>query len=81
MGVFAFGIPMPMFLAAIVWMIGDIIRTFMPTNVGTIAHLSGLFLGLIVGLMIRKDYTKSKRKQLEVPNHILERWEDNFVKH
>jgi membrane associated rhomboid family serine protease len=58
MTIWAFGLPMPMFVAAIIWAAGDIIQTFVPTNVGTIAHLSGIFFGVILGLFFRKKKGK-----------------------
>ncbi|MBM3231926.1 rhomboid family intramembrane serine protease [Candidatus Pacearchaeota archaeon] len=56
MMIFAFGFPMPIFIAGIVWALGDLIGFFYSTsgNTANIAHLSGMFLGLILGFVYRK---------------------------
>ncbi len=52
--IWAFGLPMPMFLAGILWAVGDIIGLFIPSNVANFAHLSGMFFGLVLGAICRK---------------------------
>lgn len=56
MFIFAFGFPMPMFLAGIIWAIGDLIGFFYNSgsNTANIAHLSGMFFGLLLGFIYRK---------------------------
>ena len=54
MVVWAFGLPMPIFIAGILWAAGDVIGIFMPGNVANLAHLSGMFFGLIFGAIYRK---------------------------
>ena len=54
MVVWAFGLPMPLILAGILWAAGDVIGIFMPSNVANLAHLSGMFFGLIFGALYRK---------------------------
>lgn len=56
MMIFAFGFPMPMFIAGILWATGDLIGFFYSTggNTANIAHLSGMFFGLIFGAIYRK---------------------------
>ncbi len=51
--VWAFSLPMPMFVAGILWAAGDIIGIFVPSNVANFAHLSGMFFGLILGIYYR----------------------------
>lgn len=56
MMIWAFGMLMPMFIASILWVTADILRTlgaFGPTNIGTIAHLSGIAIGLILGILLK----------------------------
>jgi len=53
MMVWAFGLILPMFIAAILWIIGDILGIFMPSNVGNIAHLSGIGIGILIGLILK----------------------------
>jgi len=70
--VWAFSLPMPMFVACIVWTIGDIIQTFVPSDIGTIAHLSGLAVGLLFGLFIllqeKKHKTQNKLNYFHIRN-------------
>ncbi len=54
MVVWAFGLPMPLILAGILWAVGDAIGVFMPSNVANLAHLSGMFFGLILGYLYNK---------------------------
>jgi membrane associated rhomboid family serine protease len=56
MMIFAFGFPMPMFIAGILWAAGDMIGLFYSTgeNTANMAHLSGMFFGLILGFIYRK---------------------------
>jgi len=80
MFIFAYGLPMPLFVASIIWVAGDIIMTFVPSNVGTIAHLTGLFAGIITGLFLRKKFETYKRRKIKIPDEYLERWEENYMK-
>jgi membrane associated rhomboid family serine protease len=78
--IWAFGLPMPLFLASIFWVIGDILMTFMPTNIGTIAHLSGLFIGLIMGSFYRSKFTrKNKNKNQLVSQKDIDEWERRYM--
>ena len=52
--VWAFGLPMPLIFAGILWAVGDAIGIFMPSNVANLAHLSGMFFGLTIGALYRK---------------------------
>jgi len=56
MVVWVFNMPMPMFVAAIIWALLDIIGVFSPnTGIANLAHLTGLFVGLIFGYYISKE--------------------------
>jgi len=80
MQVWAFGLIMPMFIAAIVWVVVDAIGIFIPSNVGHIAHLSGIAFGGIFGLIIRLRHKKSnKNHKIKVPEHLLRRWETLYM--
>ena len=80
MNVWAFGVIMPMAAAAVVWVLGDVIGIFMPDNVGHIAHLSGIFFGLIFGIVFRTKHHKQKKThRIEVPEHIMRRWETLYM--
>ncbi|MEK6894047.1 MAG: rhomboid family intramembrane serine protease [Nanoarchaeota archaeon] len=56
MFIFAFGFPMPLFVAGILWVVGDLIGFFYSTgsNTANLAHLSGMFFGLVLGFIYRK---------------------------
>ena len=58
MVVWAFGLPMPLFIAGILWAVGDLIGLFVPSNVANLAHLSGMFFGLLLGIFYRKKALK-----------------------
>lgn len=81
--VWAFGMPMPIFIAGILWAGGDLIGavafvTGNPIdNTGNIAHLSGLVIGLIFGAFYR-DWSKKRESKSSIyfdENHVR-RWED-----
>lgn len=80
MAVFAFGMIIPMFIAAIIWVIIDAVGIFIPDNIGHLAHLSGILFGIIFGIIF-KQFHETKRKQhiIEIPEHILRRWEAIYM--
>jgi membrane associated rhomboid family serine protease len=86
MMVWAFGLILPMWIAAIVWIIGDTLGLFMPTNVGNIAHLSGIFVGLLIGISLRiKNKKKNPREnnnkvKIEIPDYYVKDWEEKYMK-
>lgn len=60
MSVWAFGMPMPMIVAAIIWAFLDVVGVFAPnTETAHFAHLTGLFVGLIFGIFIKKKINLS----------------------
>ena len=53
--------PMPMAIAAIFWVILNVVGLFNPSGIAYQAHLGGIFVGILVGLYLRlrikkKDY-------------------------
>ncbi|MDP2946513.1 MAG: rhomboid family intramembrane serine protease [Nanoarchaeota archaeon] len=81
MYIFAFGLPMPLFIASIIWVAGDIIMTFLPTNIGTIAHLTGLFIGLLLGFLFRKKYSNKRKLDLvKIPDEYMNQWENYYMR-
>jgi len=50
------GIPLPMFLAGLVWLVIDLFGVFHPTNVANLAHIGGLFVGVIYGIFLWKRF-------------------------
>ena len=75
---------MPMIIAAIVYIFVDLFGVFFPTDVGNIAHLSGIAVGLIAGLFIRiinKDFSfREKRQRVSIPENYMRNWEDNYMR-
>ena len=55
MVIWLYGMPMPMFLAAFIWAVVDILGIFAPGNTANIAHLAGLFVGIVVAFMIKEN--------------------------
>ncbi len=83
MTVWVSGIPMPMIIAGIVWLVQDIFGVFMPTNVGNIAHIAGLFFGIGTGLFLRKEFADRPKPKIPRDNALekeLDMWEDVYMK-
>jgi len=82
--VFAFGMIIPMFLAAIIWIIGDILGFygFGEQNIGYLAHLSGALIGILSGIILKPKIkkTKTKKQKIDIPEPLIQHWEDNFIK-
>jgi len=58
---FFFFIPMPLWIAGIVWALLDTFGVFYPSGVGNVAHLVGMGAGLLYGL-----HLKEKKQKFEV---------------
>ncbi|MDO8563778.1 MAG: rhomboid family intramembrane serine protease [Nanoarchaeota archaeon] len=82
--IFAFGIPMPIFLAGIIWAAGDLLGAaayFVGNpinNTGNIAHLSGMVIGLFLGFFFKeKESFRDNRVRYRLNEHEVRRWEDD----
>ncbi len=84
MMVWAFGLLMPMIIAAIIWIAGDVIGVFFPSGVGNIAHLSGVAIGFLAGLtnrIINRYWLfKNKKEKVSISEDYIKNWEDNYMK-
>ena len=82
MVVWAFGLPMPMFIAGILWVGAGVMGVFMPSNVGDIAHLSGIGFGILLGWLYRKRYrdVRWRENRISLNEDSMRRWEDNYVR-
>lgn len=79
--VFAFGLPMPLFVAGILWAIGDVIGVFVPSDVGNIAHLAGLGIGLIFGAAFRNwNAPREHKARVYLDEHHMRQWEDRYLR-
>lgn len=83
--VWTYSLPMPMFLAAIFWASADLLGIFMPSNVGNIAHLTGLAIGLILGVYFRiKHFKHNKEKsnysRISINENYMRDWEDRHLR-
>jgi membrane associated rhomboid family serine protease len=58
--IYFYGVPMPMLVASIVWIVTEFLGVFVPSDVAHGAHLGGLFFGIAVGLYLRSQMKKPK---------------------
>ena len=82
MMVWAFGFILPMFIAAIVWIIGDLIGVFFPSDVANFAHLSGIAVGFIFGAFFRMLVIKRSKKisKMQISDNYIREWENVYMK-
>lgn len=85
--VWAFGLPMPIFIAGILWGAGDVIGAigFLSgnpiDNTGNIAHLSGMLFGLILGAFYRKPRSRIyRKKRVTINERSMRDWEDRYLR-
>jgi membrane associated rhomboid family serine protease len=84
MTVWAYGLPMPLFVAGIAWGIGDAIGAFTPSSgIANLAHLSGMGAGLILGAALRDWRTasiKSRFNRVSLDELYVRKWEDAYLR-
>lgn len=76
---FLFFIPMPLWIAGIIWAGLDVFGIFFPSGVGNLAHLIGLATGLLYGLYIKKT-TKEFYKKFKSKKHLDKDDFDEYMK-
>jgi len=73
-------VPMPMFIAILVWAAIDLFGIFFPSNIANAAHLAGLFLGVLYGLFLRGDFGekffRKHKHNLEISEEKFRDWEN-----
>jgi len=80
MMIWAFGFPMPMFIATILWIIGGVLGIFMPSNIGHVAHLSGIAVGFLFGIFLRlRKRRKIKAGRVEISEPDMRKLEQRYV--
>lgn len=56
-------VPMPMFVAGIVWAFQDATGALFPSEVGHLAHLGGLGIGIAAGFLWHRQYADRPRRK------------------
>lgn len=81
MVVWSLGVPMPIVVAAGVWVLLDLAGFGTPDNVAHAAHLAGLGFGLVIGLFFKETYgdRREKRGREPVSDEEHERWEREYM--
>ena len=85
MTVFAFSLPMPMFIASILWIAADIFGIFFPSGTANLAHLSGIAIGIILGIVFRvrhykKLKTRAEYSRINLSEQNVRNWEDRYLR-
>lgn len=82
MVIWAFNLPMPLFVAAILWILMSVVGIFVPSNIGDIAHLSGIVAGFIFGFLFRNSVrvVREKKQKIDIPESYARRWENNWMR-
>lgn len=73
-------LPMPMIIAGVVYLVQDVIGTFVPSSIANLAHIGGLFIGLAIGLFWRRDFGdsvhwKKKKRSDSILENRIDDWE------
>jgi len=74
-----FVVPMPLWVAGIIYALMDVFGIFFPSGVGNIAHLAGLGFGLLYGLHLRKEKKKFHSK-FQTKRHLEQEDIDEYLK-
>ncbi|MFC1774748.1 rhomboid family intramembrane serine protease [Nanoarchaeota archaeon] len=84
MTVWVSGMPMPMIIAGLIYLIQDSLGLFIPSDVGHWAHLGGLFIGVGFGFYWRKEFGdrlfKKKNPRDKEIDRELDKWEEKYMK-
>lgn len=86
MAVWAFGIPMPLFVAGILWAAADLLGAYgfftgnPIDNTGNIAHLSGMLFGILFGFFYKKLLVKKRKLNVSLDENQIRNWEMTWMK-
>ena len=78
MVIYTHWMPMPMVVAAFVWLMQDIFGVFYPTNVANLAHIGGLVIGGAVGFRFRSQFADHHEKTKSEKDPELEKQLDEW---
>jgi len=78
MVVWVMGIPMPMYIAAVLWAVLDLVGMFAPSGIANAAHLFGLGAGLLAGFLLKKKFEESRRFVVPLSRKDRKRVEEYF---
>lgn len=77
-GIF-WGVPLPMWLVFLGWVVTNLVSTAASSNVAYEAHLFGLFFGAVAGLFFR-DGSEEDGERFEMDEESLRRWEERHMR-
>jgi membrane associated rhomboid family serine protease len=83
MMIWAFGLVVPMYVASVMWVILDFLGIFVPDGVGNIAHLSGIFVGFLIGVFFIRNHLfvqRKKRSKVVLNEAYMDAWERRFMR-
>lgn len=81
MRVWVWMIPMPMYMAAIMWAVLDMLGMFAPSGIANAAHLFGLGAGILAGFYLKGNFRLPKRSRDPLSKRdrmMIERYFDNL---
>ena len=81
MTVLAFGVPLPMVAAVVLWAALDLGGVFYPSDVANIGHLGGLAAGIAIGLVLRPKYklAEKKKDEMKFDEEYFKEWEKKYI--
>ena len=74
-----FAVPMPLWIAGIIYAAIDLFGIFFPSGIGNIAHLVGMGCGLLYGLYLKKQ-TKKFYKKFTSKRHLESEDVEDYLK-
>jgi hypothetical protein len=79
MTVWVMWIPMPMIVAAGLWILIDLVGVFYPTNVANIAHLVGMGAGMVAGWLLKEHKEPPKLRYItNMDEDDVQEWEEQW---
>jgi len=77
---FFFLIPMPLWVAGIIWTMIDVFGVFFPSGIANFAHLTGLLVGTLYGLYIKNKSKKYYSGDFSKKRHLNTSDLEGFLK-